>query len=142
MKVEKVNNNTEAMLVNLLKNVKGLKIENHIINNCLLLLDERDDIAGTISYEQYGNYALIRYFVFKKNTNFIDLFSLYQYLENDLKNNNVKETIAIISSNEVEDVFTNLGFKEIDKNKVYFDETLFENTIYNNNKIYAKKIPF
>lgn len=142
MKVEKVNNNTEAMLVNLLKNVKGLKIENHIINNCLLLLDERDDIAGTISYEQYGNYALIRYFVFKKNTNFIDLFSLYQYLENDLKNNNVKETIAIISSNEVEDVFTNLGFKEIDKNKVYFDETLFENTIYKNNKIYAKKIPF
>lgn len=142
MKVEKVNNNTEAMLVNLLKNVKGLKIENHIINNCLLLLDERDDIAGTISYEQYGNYALIRYFVFKKNTNFIDLFSLYQYLENDLKNSNVKETIAIISSNEVEDVFTNLGFKEIDKNKVYFDETLFENTIYKNNKIYAKKIPF
>lgn len=142
MKVEKVNNNTEAMLVNLLKNVKGLKIENHIINNCLLLLDERGDIAGTISYEQYGNYALIRYFVFKKNTNFIDLFSLYQYLENDLKNNNVKETIAIISSNEVEDVFTNLGFKEIDKNKVYFDETLFENTIYKNNKIYAKKIPF
>lgn len=142
MKVEKVNNNTEAMLVNLLKNVKGLKIENHIINNCLLLLDERDDITGTISYEQYGNYALIRYFVFKKNTDFIDLFSLYQYLENDLKNINVKETIAIISSNEVEDVFTNLGFKEIDKNKVYFDETLFENTIYKNNKIYVKKIPF
>lgn len=142
MKVEKVNNYNMAMLVNLLKNVKGLKIENHIVNNCHLLLTDNDDISGTISFELYGKYALIRYFVFKKNIAYNDILLLYQSLEKELQENDIKEAIAIINSSEVMDVFINLGFEKLDKEKVYFDETLFKNSIYKNNEIYSKKITF
>ena len=31
------------------------------------IIDDNNDIAGTISYEKYDNMVLIRYFVFKRN---------------------------------------------------------------------------
>lgn len=142
MKVKKVNDYNMAMLVNLLKNVKGLKIENHIVNNCHLLLTDDDDISGTISFETYGNYALIRYFIFKKSINYQDILLLYVSLEKELKENDIKEAIAIINSNEVKDVFINLGFEKLNEENVYFDETMFKNSIYKNNEIYSKKIIF
>ena len=64
MNVLKVNDDTKVMVINLLKNVNGLKIENHIVDNCHVLLNDKEDIMGTISYEKYDQYALIRYFVF------------------------------------------------------------------------------
>lgn len=142
MKVEKVNDHNIVMLVNLLKNVKGLKIENHIVNNCHLLLTDNDDISGTISFEIYGKYALIRYFIFKKNINYQDILLLYESLEQELKENDIKEAIAIINSTEVKDVFISLGFAKINEDNVYFDETLFKNSTYKNNEIFSKKITF
>lgn len=77
MIVEKINKNTQMFVIDLLKNVNGLKIEESIVNNCLLLLNDEKDILGTISYERFDRYALIRYFVFKRNINYKDLLLLY-----------------------------------------------------------------
>lgn len=140
MNVEKINKDNESMVINLLKNVNGLKIEDHIINNCLVLLNDKNDIVGTISYEKFNYYALIRYFVFKRNIEYQDLLLLYEKLEEELKNNNMKESIAIINSEDVKEVFTFLGFKKIDKQKVFFDETIFTKTNYKDNEVYVKKI--
>lgn len=140
MIVEKVNNENKTMVINLLKNVNGLKIEERIIDNCLVLLNEKYDICGTISYEKYDNYALIRYFVFKRNIEYNDLLLLYQELENVLYENNISDSIAIINSLEVKEVFEYLGFTKIDNNKVYFEETIFTKTNYKDNDVYIKKI--
>ena len=70
MKVEKISNETNSMVINLLKNVKGLSIESKIVENCHVLLNEKNDIVGTISFEKYNNYAIIRYFVFKRNIDY------------------------------------------------------------------------
>lgn len=140
MIVETINDNNKAMVINLLKNVNGLNLEENIIDNCLVLLNDNYDICGTISYEQYESLALIRYFVFKRNIEYNDLLFLYNELENTLKNKNIKESIAIINSDEVKEVFEHLGFKEIDKNKIYFEETIFSKTNYKDNDVYIKKI--
>jgi len=140
MIVEKINNENETMVINLLKNVNNLKIEDSIINNCLVLLNDKKDIVGTISYEKFNYYALIRYFVFKKNIEYNDLLLLYTSLEEELKTKKIKESIAIINTEEVKEVFTYLGFSKIEKEKVFFDETIFTKTSYKNNEVYVKKI--
>ena len=140
MKVEKISNETNSMVINLLKNVKGLSIESKIVENCHVLLNEKNDIVGTISFEKFNNYAIIRYFVFKRNIDYNDLKILYNDLENELRNLNIIQAIAIINSEEVKDVFELLDFKKIDKEKVFFDETIFTKTSYKDNDIYIKKI--
>ena len=77
MKVEKINDENKMMVINLLNNVNGLTIENHILNNCCVLLNDSEDIVGTISYEQYDNIAIVRYFVFKRNVTNDELLYLY-----------------------------------------------------------------
>ncbi len=140
MNVLKVNDDTKVMVINLLKNVNGLKIENHIVDNCHVLLNDKEDIMGTISYEKYDQYALIRYFVFKKNISYEDLLSLYNSLEKELKDLNISKAIAIINSEEVKEVFMFLKFEKTNKEKVYFDETIFTQTNYKDNDVYVKNI--
>lgn len=140
MTVEKINKENETMVINLLKNVNGLKIEESIVSNCLVLLNEKKDIVGTISYEKYNHYALVRYFVFKRNIDYKDLLLLYNSLEQELENKNISTSIAIINSDEVKEVFEYLGFNKINKNLVYFDETIFSKTNYKDNDVYVKKI--
>ena len=140
MIVEMINDNNKTMVINLLNNVNGLKIEENIINNCLVLLNDNYDICGTISYEQYDSLALIRYFVFKRNIDYSDLVLLYQELEKVLNNKKIKESLAIINSSEVKEVFEYLGFNKINKDKVYFEETIFSKTNYKDNDVYVKKI--
>ena len=89
MKAYKISNDTKNMVINLLSNINNLQIEERIVNNCHILLNDKDDIVGTISYEKFDNIALIRYFVFKKNITFNDLKILYNSLENELKEKEV-----------------------------------------------------
>ena len=140
MRTTKINDQLMNMVINLLKNVNGLTIENEILNNCHILLNDKEEIEGTISYEKYDKIAIIRYFVFKRNVSFDDLLLLYQSLENELLDINIDNSLAIINSNEVKDVFEYLGFKKIDKNKVFFDETQFIKTNYKDNDVYLKKL--
>lgn len=140
MRTTKINDELMNMVINLLKNVNGLTIENEILNNCHILLNDKEDIEGTISYEKYDKIAIIRYFVFKRNVSFDDLLLLYQSLENELIDINIDNSLAIINSNEVKEVFEYLGFNKIDKNKVFFDETQFIKTNYKDNDVYLKKL--
>lgn len=140
MKAYKISNDTKNMVINLLSNINNLQIEERIVNNCHILLNDKEDIVGTISYEKFDNIALIRYFVFKKNITFNDLIILYNSLENELKDKEVIYAIGIINSDEVKDVFINLGFKKKEKDKLYFEETLFEKTIYKDNDIFFKSV--
>jgi hypothetical protein len=139
MKVEKINNDNKMMVIELLNNVNGLSIEKHILDNCHVLFNDLEDIVGTISYEKYDKLVIVRYFVFKRNVTNDELLYLYNSLENELQKNKIDNVVAIINSDEVREVFGYLGFKKIDKNKVYFDETVFTKTHYKNNDVYLKK---
>jgi len=81
MKTTKISEQIKSLVIDLLKNVNGLKIEDYILNNCHILLDNTNDIVGTISYEKYDKLAIIRYFVFKRNIEYKDL----RLLENSLE---------------------------------------------------------
>ncbi len=140
MRAEKINGNNRILVINLLKNVNGLNLENHIIDKCHLLLNDTNDIVGTISYEKYDKLALIRYFVFKRDVQYEDLIQLYGSLEQELRNYNIDNALAIINSEEVKEVFSFLGFNKIDKDRLFFDETVFSKTNYKDNDVYVKKI--
>lgn len=138
MRAEKISNDTRNMVINLLSNIENLKLEDNIIDNCCVLLKDNGNIVGTISYEKYNNIALIRYFVFKKNIELDSLLLLYNCLQDDLSKKEIKDVIGIVNTEEVKSVFEYLGFEMIDKEKVYFDETKFDKTNYNQCDVFHK----
>ena len=46
MKTTKISEQIKSLVIDLLKNVNGLKIEDYILNNCHILLDNTNDIVG------------------------------------------------------------------------------------------------
>ena len=138
MRAEKISNDTRNMVINLLSNIENLKLEDNIIDNCGVLLKDNGNIVGTISYEKYNNISLIRYFVFKKNIELESLLLLYNCLQKDLSEKEIKDVIGIVNTEEVKSVFEYLGFEMIDKEKVYFDETQFNKTSYNQCDVFHK----
>lgn len=140
MRAEKISNDTRNMVINLLQNINNLKLEDNIVDNCCVLLKDDGNIVGTISYEKYQKIALVRYFVFKKNIELDNLLLLYNCLEKELKENKIYDVIGIINSDEVKSVFEFLGFKMIDKNQLYFDETVLSKTNYKQCDVFLKNI--
>ena len=138
MRAEKISNDTRNMVINLLSNIENLKLEDNIIDNCCVLLKDNGNIVGTISYEKYNNIALIRYFVFKKNIELDSLLLLYNCLQKNLSEKEIKDVIGIVNTEEVKSVFEYLGFEIIDKEKVYFDETQFNKTSYSQCDVFHK----
>lgn len=140
MKALKINKDTRNMVINLLQNINNLVIEDFIIDNCCILVNEKEDIVGTISYERFSKLALIRYFVFKRSVSKEDLSILYNCLEEDLKKKNIISAVGIVNSDEVKEVFKCIGFQKIDKEKVFFEETLFTKTNLKDNDVFIKKV--
>ena len=105
--IKKVNESDFELIKSFLFEVPAIdSIDDEVLKNAsVLYLDEQ--IYGIISYELFFNYALIRYFVFKRNITNNDLYELYLSLENELINKNIDYSIAIINNESVEEVFKN-----------------------------------
>lgn len=140
MEVISFNNEFKDQIFNLLNGINNLEIDESIIKKCSILLDEKQEIKGIISYEQFGNIALIRYFIFRRDIELKYLKQLYQGLEQNIKNSFINTVIGIVNANDVKKVFEYIGFIEEDPTLLFFDETNFKKTNYKDSIIYKKVI--
>lgn len=132
MKVITIDEYDYDKVIDFLKNIEGIKIDNEVINNASILVDDNEDIIGLISFEVFNNYGLIRYFIFKKIIDEISLEALFKNLLKKAKNRKVAKLFSFVHNEVTSPIFDFLGFTQIDKGSVYLEEKKFE-SIYNQN---------
>lgn len=137
-------NNIDSSNYNLLKifltNVPSIKeIDDDIISNAIIALDN-NKIVGCISYEEYGLKGLIRYFIFKNIPNSMTCEYLFNNLETKIMEKGLKEIIGIAFDEITKDLFINLGFKEVDNDRIYIDETKLEKSKFKNSTFLSKNL--
>lgn len=123
-----------------LKEVKALKnIEEEIVRNASVIVD-KEDVVGAISYEKFGVYGLIRYFIFKKYVDDETIERLFSKLETRAQTDNISYLFSIVVENDVIDLFKNLSFFTMDKNNMFIEEERLADSKYKNTTVMAKKI--
>ena len=132
MKVINIDEYEYEKVETFLKAVDGINIDSAVIRNASVLLDDKEDIIGLISFEVFGSNGLIRYFVFKKIINEESLEILFENLVKKAKAKRVTRLFSFVHNDTTTPIFEFLGFVRIDKTLVYIEEKKFEN-IYNQN---------
>ena len=114
-------------------------VDEAVLNNAsVLFLD--DKVTGIISFESFYNYALIRYFVFKRNTDVMAIKELFESIEDSIKDSEIEYVISLVNQDEIYDLFLSFGFNETDKNDVFLEEQNIEKTKFKDSKLMIKKI--
>ena len=120
--IEKIDDNYFNKTVEFLRSVPSIEsVDDKILKNaCIAIEDER--IVGCISYEEFSDKGLIRYFVFKKVLDMSYLDRLLNKLKENAKSNKIKEFVCVAESEQIKELFTNLCFNEIDDKRIFIEE--------------------
>jgi N-acetylglutamate synthase-like GNAT family acetyltransferase len=114
-------------------------VDEEVLKNAsVLYLD--DKIYGIISYELFFNYALIRYFVFKRNVDEIVVRELFDSIEENISNKEIDYIFSLVNQGDIYNLFSSLDFKEISKEDIFIEEQNFENSKFKETKLMIKKI--
>ncbi len=89
-------------------------------------------IIGTLSFEEFNDNALIRYFIFRQSITDDLIMELFEKIVNKAKKKAVKHLIAIVVKKEARIIFKHIGFYEIENNDVYIDEVNLNDTKFKN----------
>ncbi len=89
-------------------------------------------IIGTLSFEEFNDNALIRYFIFRQSITDDLIMELFKKIVNKAKKKAVKHLIAIVVKKEARIIFKHIGFYEIENNDVYIDEVNLNDTKFKN----------
>lgn len=132
MIIENINENNKNLVLTFIKRIPTIEIiEEDILENIVLIRDEKE-VLGIISYENYLDKGLIRYFIFQKDVAYEELEKLFKTMKDKAKNDEIKHLITVIEERELVMFFNKLGFKKIDTDKIYLFETSLVDTIYSN----------
>ena len=130
--IVKIDENYFDKTIEFLKSVPSIEsVDDKILKNACVATED-DKIVGCISYEEFGDKGLIRYFVFKKALDIVFLDFLIEKLKYCAKENNINEFVCVAENNQIKELFLSLDFKEIDNKKIYIEE---DNVKYTNFKM-------
>ena len=126
--VEKINPSIMAEVRNFLTSVPSIeKIDEDILKNSCVAFDDKK-IVGCISFEEFSDKGLIRYFVFKKILSVEFLENLLTKLEENAISKGIKELVCVAECSQVEELFTSLNFKKINASNIFINEDNILNT--------------
>ncbi len=113
------------MFLNNIETIPELDIE--LLDNgaCVLI---NNDIVGYITFEDYSEYGLIRYFIFQKRLDVEIIFQMFNKLTDVAKENGILSFIAIGKTEEVVVLFERLGFYKIDSSNLIINSRTVEGT--------------
>ena len=109
------------------------------LQNASILLN-KGSIHGVVSFEIFFNYALIRYFVFKRNVDELLVKELVNSAEETIKEKEISYVFSLVNQNDIYNLFTSLGFKETRKEDVFIEETNFEKSKFKDTKLMLKTL--
>lgn len=87
-------------------------VDESLIKNGVALKKE-DEVIGFITYEEYSEYGLIRYFIFQKQVAFEKILEMFDTLCKVAKIRELNGLISIGKNQEVIALFESLGFNII-----------------------------
>lgn len=115
------------------------EVDDEILKNAIILyLDEK--IHGIISYESFFNYALIRYFVFKRGVDEMIVRELFDTIEENILDNDIEYIFSLVNQNEIFDLFTSLKFEEVNKDDVFIEEQCYQKSKFKDTRLMLKRI--
>lgn len=124
LEIQNIDANNLDFVKNFLLRVKSVEeLDENILKNGLMVKD--DDIIGIISYEVFISYGLIRYFVFKKDTDELIVKELIDELSKKARNNGLTHLFSIVNNKDLENLFISFDFYKEDLKDVYIEEVSF-----------------
>lgn len=128
MEIKKVNDENINEVVSFLESLLVIKdINVSVVFNGSFVVDE-DEIIGFLSFEEFNDIGLIRYFVFKKIVPKKVIEELFQRVCENAKEKSINVLITMVVKDDAIKVFKDLGFEIADKNDVYIDEINIKET--------------
>lgn len=138
--IRKINEINMSDIKSFLSNVPSIKEVDEVILSSASILYEDNEIAGAIAFEKFHQYALIRYFIFKRHVDSMVIKELFESLEKTAQIERMKYIFSVVTTSDIEDLFKSLSFSEIDKNRIYVDEEKFVNSKFKDTKMMMKEI--
>ena len=114
-------------------------IDEEVLQNASVLYFE-DRIYGIISYELFFNYALIRYFVFKRNVDEMIVRELFDSIVESVSERDVDFIFSLVNQQDIFNLFASLNFKEINKEEIFIEEQIFQKSKFKDTKLMMKRI--
>lgn len=138
--IKKAQSDLFSEIKNFLNEVPTLgDIDEEVIKNAsVLYLD--NNIHGIISFESFHNYALIRYFIFKRTVDEMIVKELFVSVLETIKANNIEYVFSIVNQNEILDLFTALDFYEVSKENVFIEEQNLRTSKFKDTKLLIRKV--
>lgn len=131
MEIISVNEENKNDVAEFLKEVSLIgDINEEALMNGEFVYDKQ--IIGTLSFEEFNDNALIRYFIFRQSITDDLIMELFEKIVNKAKKKSVKHLIAIVVKKEARIIFKHIGFYEIENNDVYIDEVNLNDTKFKN----------
>lgn len=128
IRVEKINESSLGAVMEFLSSVPSIdKVDENILHNACIAYDD-DKIVGCISFEEFSDKGLIRYFVFKKVLSLESLEELLRVLENHAKESGLKMLVCIAECSQIEELFKSLEFEAIKERNIFINEENVLNT--------------
>ena len=115
------------------------EVDDEILKNAIILYHD-EKIHGIISYESFFNYALIRYFVFKRGVDEMIVKELFDAIEESITDNDIEYIFSLVNQNEIFDLFTSLKFEEVNKDDVFIEEQCYQKSKFNGTRLMLKRI--
>ena len=138
--IKKANENDFDLIKSFLFEVPAIDtVDEEVLKNASVLYLE-DKIYGIISYELFFNYALIRYFVFKRNVDEMVVKELFESVEENVNKKEIDYIFSLVNQGDIYNLFSSLDFKEINKDDIFIEEQNFENSKFKDTKLMIKKI--
>ncbi|MFI3329183.1 MAG: hypothetical protein R3Y05_01705 [bacterium] len=138
--IKKVTEENYGLAMKFLQNVPSIKdIDEEVLYNASLLYDDTE-ISGAVAFEKFHSYALVRYFIFKRHIEAEVIKELFLSLEDSAKECNMKFIFSVVTTDDIESLFKELSFKEIDKEKVFIDEENFLKSKFKDTKMMIKEL--
>ena len=114
-------------------------VDEEVLKNASVLYLE-NKIFGIISYELFFNYALIRYFVFKRSVDDMIVKELFDSVVESVSNDEIDYIFSLVNQSDIYDLFTSLDFKEVNKDDIFIEEQNYQNSKFKDTKLMIKKI--
>ena len=115
------------------------EVDDEILKNAIILYQD-SKIHGIISYESFFNYALIRYFVFKRGVDEMIVKELFDAIEESITDNDIEYIFSLVNQNEIFDLFTSLQFEEVNKDDVFIEEQCYQKAKFKDTRLMLKRI--
>lgn len=138
--IKKAQNDNLDLIKSFLFEVPAISdIDEDVLKNAsVLFLDNK--IFGLISYELFFNYALIRYFVFKRSVDEMVVKELFDSIIESITEKDIDYIFSLVNQSDIFELFSSLEFKEVNKEDIYIEEQCYDNLKFKDTKLMIKKI--